>query len=375
MRRRLARGFGVYFDASKSTSGQRFFAALCERLAEESAPLEENPEAVLFNVSAPFGEILRAKLKRQRIVLRIDGLYFDRLSRPFLSTFSRPVNRLLSLGMRYRGVHDALASLANLLNENYSAFARILLADRVVYQSQFSRVVHERYFRSKPFDVIVNGSDFSANDAPVPVKRDTIRLVTIYDEWKPAKRVDSVVEFVRWANENNKAAIQLTILGYTGKTPATASASVKDIIETAPYIRTVGRFESFDGEIRRVLLDQHLYVTFSYRDPCPNTVIEAMAHGLPVVAYASGGIPDIVGDAGVLIPLDDFENGFFCCHRYENAFPPLDFAQVLGAVVEVTNNLEMYRARVERRFAADLGVSIVAERYAGVLKAVANQGS
>jgi glycosyltransferase involved in cell wall biosynthesis len=375
MRKRLARGFGVYFDGSKSTSGQRFFATLHERLTDASEPLEENPEAILFNVSAPFGEILRAKLRRQRIVLRIDGLYFDRLSAPFLSTFSRPVGRLLSLGMRYRGAHDVLASLANLLNENYSAFARILLADRVVYQSQFSRVVHERYFRSKPFDVIVNGSDFSARGAPVPGTCGTIRLVTIYDEWKPAKRIDSLVEFVRWANESERAAIQLTILGYTGKTPLTASASIKDIIETAPYIRTVGRFESFDEEIRRILLDQHIYVTFSYRDPCPNSVIEAMAHGLPVVAYASGGIPDIVEDAGVLIPLDDFENGFFCCHRYENAFPPLDFAQVLGAIAEVVNNLGMYRARVERRFAADLGVSVVAERYANVLKAAAEYGS
>lgn len=34
-------------------------------------------------------------------------------------------------------------------------------------------------------------------------------------------------------------------------------------------------------------------------DPCPNTVIEAMACGLPVLYHPSGGTVELVGDAGV----------------------------------------------------------------------------
>jgi glycosyltransferase involved in cell wall biosynthesis len=30
-------------------------------------------------------------------------------------------------------------------------------------------------------------------------------------------------------------------------------------------------------------------------------LIEAMSHGLPVVAFASGAVPEVVGDAGVLL--------------------------------------------------------------------------
>lgn len=36
-------------------------------------------------------------------------------------------------------------------------------------------------------------------------------------------------------------------------------------------------------------------------DPCPNTPIEAMATGLPCLYHASGGTPEIVGDAGVVL--------------------------------------------------------------------------
>ncbi len=42
------------------------------------------------------------------------------------------------------------------------------------------------------------------------------------------------------------------------------------------------------------------YVMTKYLDPCPNTVIEAMACGLPVLYSASGGVPELVGDeAGI----------------------------------------------------------------------------
>lgn len=39
----------------------------------------------------------------------------------------------------------------------------------------------------------------------------------------------------------------------------------------------------------------HAYLMTKYLDPCPNSVIEALACGLPVVYSASGGVPELVG--------------------------------------------------------------------------------
>jgi glycosyltransferase involved in cell wall biosynthesis len=365
-------GFGVYFDPGKTTSGQRFFAELYRALAQETVPLDRRPAAILFNVSAPIGAIIAAKFRRQKVVLRVDGLYFDRLSEAFLATFRWPLRQVFLIGLKYAGAHDCLAHLANLVNQNYGAFFRILLADLVIYQSRYSRDVHRRYFPNKPYRIIVNGASYQAEETAVRVteRSDTIRLVTVYDDWKPAKRIHDLVEFVKWVHERKHIPVRLTMLGYTGRIPTCGPPDGKTLIEKASYIQTFPRFKSFSGDIRNALLDSDMYITFTYRDPCPNVVIEAMAHGLPVVGVASGGLPDIVGDAGVLLPERDDGELFFTASRYENDFQPIEYEQTLSAVFEVKANAQLFRSRVRERFSSDLDIHVVAERYASAIESL-----
>lgn len=45
------------------------------------------------------------------------------------------------------------------------------------------------------------------------------------------------------------------------------------------------------------------YVMTKHNDPCPNTVLEALASGLPVLYSDSGGVPELAGtEAGVALP-------------------------------------------------------------------------
>lgn len=52
-------------------------------------------------------------------------------------------------------------------------------------------------------------------------------------------------------------------------------------------------------ELAEILRQHDIYITASQDDPCSNSLIEALACGLPVVYLKSGGHPELVKDAGI----------------------------------------------------------------------------
>jgi glycosyltransferase involved in cell wall biosynthesis len=63
------------------------------------------------------------------------------------------------------------------------------------------------------------------------------------------------------------------------------------------HVRVLGPIatEPLAEELRR----SDVYLAASRNDPCSNALLEALASGLPAVFRASGGHPELVGDAGV----------------------------------------------------------------------------
>jgi glycosyltransferase involved in cell wall biosynthesis len=104
-------------------------------------------------------------------------------------------------------------------------------------------------------------------------------------------------------------------------------------------IRTLGPIplEPLAAELRR----NDVYLAPSRNDPCSNALIEALACGLPAVFRASGGHPELVGDAGV--PFDEPH-------------------EVPGALERLVAELDARRAEI--RVAP---LSAVADRYLEVL--------
>lgn len=360
------KSFGVYNNDSVKTSGQRFFSDLCSKLMDHWIPDEANPSLILFNVSAPLKLIIWAKLKGKKVVVRIDSLYFDRLSPAFIKTFPSPVRPVLRIGLRWKAAHDYLAFLANLFNRNYGVFLRLLIADSVIFQSKFSERIYDNFLLRKKRKVIVNGATYKGQESNQKIK-EGINIALIYDQGRPSKRILDIVRFIEWANETKQEEIRLTILGYTGIIPECISNDLISMITTKPYIETYDKFNEYDNEISSILYGSDMYISFSYKDACPNVVVEAMAHGLPVVGLSSGGVPDIVGDAGVLLAFDDFAEGFYSAHRFEDVFPSFSFEEMLGAVKMVKANNALFRQRVQMRFTNELEMDLVANKYARFL--------
>ena len=70
-------------------------------------------------------------------------------------------------------------------------------------------------------------------------------------------------------------------------------------------------FMGFQSNIPAVLRDLEMLVHASTSaDPCPNTILEGMAGGLPVVGSNGGGVPELIvdGETGLLVPMGDPES-------------------------------------------------------------------
>lgn len=157
-------------------------------------------------------------------------------------------------------------------------------ADATIFQSQYSLAKH----RELGFDfvlpvVIPNAADpdifHSRARQPFNVDR-KIRLIS-----------------VSWSDNLNKGALIYQWLDvhldwdryeytFVGRSPVSFQ-----------NIRTLSPITSED--LSKELCQNDIFITASRNDPCSNSLIEALACGLPALYLNSGGHPEIVGEAGL----------------------------------------------------------------------------
>jgi len=102
----------------------------------------------------------------------------------------------------------------------------------------------------------------------------------------------------------------------------------------------------------------HLLYSADLNAACPNSVIEALACGLPVVAFETGALPELVKeDAGRLSPYggDPWK------------LDPPDVDRLAQAALEVLGDQPRFRANARMRAEACLGLERMVEGYLAAL--------
>lgn len=275
----------------------------------------------------------RARSRGRRIVQRLDGVNW--------------VHRVRWAGLRYtlRAVYG---------NWNLS-FIRANLASCVIYQSQFVKRWWEDWYGAArvPSSVILNGVDLNQYSPNGTHERpaDFFRLLVV--EGSLAGGLDSGLFYaVDLANQlSKKHTIELVIVGRVNANTNKKLQEQKDFkirfIDSAPR-----------EEIPFLERSSHLLFSAEVNPPCPNSVIEALACGLPVVGFDTGSLSELVqGDAGRLVA--------YGANPWKLEAP--DVPSLAEAAEEVLQDNERFRKSARERAQAVFGLDRMVEEYLKVL--------
>lgn len=312
----------------------KFEEGLRARSVDVTNDISEPAEAVLVLAGTRhLGWLRKARRRGLRIVQRLDGLNW--------------VHRARWAGLRY--TLRAIYGNANL------AYIRSRLADHVIYQSQFVKHWWEEWYRPNytPYSIILNGVDLNRYTPNGLHERPSshYRLLVVEGSLAGAQN-SGLMHAAHLARQlSKKFRIELTIVGRVDK--RSKSMLREETAFRVRYMDTINR-----EHIPWMMRSSHLLFSAEINPPCPNSVIEAMACGLPVVGFYTGSLPELVqGDAGRLVP--------YGADQWKLQKP--DIPMLAEVAAEVLENQPQFRKGARERAELAFGVGKMVEEYLKVL--------
>jgi glycosyltransferase involved in cell wall biosynthesis len=154
-------------------------------------------------------------------------------------------------------------------------------------------------------EVVLNGVDPALQPREGRRRGDRLRVAfvgrMIHD-----KGPDVLLDAVASLDRDDVELVLVGADGFDASAPLTPyeRALVRKVDETRAPVTRTGFLPR--AQVHALLADVDVVVVPSrWEDPCPLTLFEGMGVGAAVVATTLGGIPEVVGDAGLLVPPDD----------------------------------------------------------------------
>jgi glycosyltransferase involved in cell wall biosynthesis len=180
-------------------------------------------------------------------------------------------------------------------------------ADYVFWQSEYCQRAADHFLgkREGAGEVLFNAIDTRHRFRPAKVRVDRpfTFLLTGRIDAHMAYRLESSIAGLQVAG-NAGLDCRLLVAGWVEDSVLAASQRLAQVLGVVEQVDFLGPYTQAEAEVIYQRADA--YIMTKYLDPCPNTVIEAMACGLPVLYSASGGVPEQVGpDAGLGMPVPE----------------------------------------------------------------------
>lgn len=213
-----------------------------------------------------------------------------------------------------------------------------------VYQSEYCKNIAESQFRrdrKKPYSIILNGAKITNHTVKplISFPKDKFIFVTAarWHSWKGMKyAVESVYEAIK---EGHNVGL---ILAGTDVEKMWAR-NYKDL---HPDIRFIGTVEQ--RFLKQFYTSGDCLLFPGAKDCCPNVVVEGICEGLPCICDDTGGTPEIVQDAGIVVKRSNRKNR--------------SVSEFKDAIIQMISDYETYKSKARMR-REDLNIDNVAKKY------------
>jgi len=235
---------------------------------------------------------------------------------------------------------------------------RARLANRIVYQSQFVCNWWERTYGATnvPHHVVLNGVDLAryTPNGPERPPEDRYRILLVEGTLGGGYEMGlkHAIGLAEKLSGGMDRPVELMVVGRVADSLRQAANQRARI-----PVRWEGRVpaERIPG------IDRSAHVLFSadLHPACPNSVIEALACGLPVVAFDTGALPELVSaDAGLLV---DYGGD-----PWKLEAPDID--GLARAAQEILEDQSRFRAAARKRAEQAFGLQRMIDGYLAVIE-------
>ncbi len=244
------------------------------------------------------------------------------------------------------------------VNNYLLAIIRRYLADQIVYQSEFSRDWWDQEYGEikVPTQVVYNGVDletFSPEGPQIPPPdHDRILLVEGHLDNAHVRGLETAIKFAQTIKRAHDRTVELMIVADVSEDLIAHTQSM------APdcWITWMGVLPH--EKIPSIDRSAHVLFSADLNAACPNSVIEALACGLPVLAYDTGALGELVQKgAGKVVPYGS---------DYWKLEQP-DLGTLAKACVEIIQNNPSYRLHARSLAENTFSLDAMMDAYLGVL--------
>lgn len=275
----------------------------------------------------------KARQRGQRIVQRLDGINW--------------VQRVRWSGLRYH----TRAEYGNAM----LSFIRSRIADRVIYQSRFIRQWWQDWYgvARVPATVIINGVDLQIYTPDGSHERPNDRFRILLLEGSLAGGLNSGLFHAVSLAEKLSAKHQMEVV-----VAGTVDSVTQNKIQSKARVPVKFLGVLPRDQIPQLIRSSHLLYSAEVNPPCPNSVIEALACGLPVIGFDSGSLKELVtDDAGCVVPYGG--------NPWKLETP--DISALADAVENVLTNQDRFRVGARMRAESAFGLDQMTDAYLKVL--------